>query len=428
MISVARALPARLHYAWVVVGLAFLTLLITAAVRATPSVLIVPLEHAFGWSATTISLAISLNLVLYGALGPVGAALMQRFGIRRTVLAALAVIGTAVVLSGFMSAPWQLVLTWGLLVGSGCGTLAPVLGAVIVNRWFAARRGLALGIVMAGNAAGQIIFLPLLAAVVEGGAWRPAIWIVAGVIAAILAIVALFLPEWPADVGSAPLGEFGERPPAAAGVNPLVVAFSVLGRCVRSRNFWLLSASFLICGASSNGLVGTHLIPFCFDYGIPEVRAAGLLAAMGTFSIIGTTLSGWLSDRYDCRVLLMVFYGLRGLSLFFLPYSDFSFYTLSMFAVFYGLDWLATAPPMMRIITDTFGKADTPVVFGWLFVGHQIGAGGIAFLAGALRADLGSYLAPFLLSGMLCLVAAAAVLWIGTAPRGAGAAGLEPAQ
>jgi len=424
MISVARAFPARLHYAWVVIGITFLTLLVNAGVRATPSVLIVPLEHAFGWSAATIAVAISINLLLFGALGPIAAAMMQRFGIRRTVLAALALVAVAVLSSSAMAAPWQMVLTWGLLVGTGCGFLGSVLGATVVTRWFTARRGLAMGLVTASTAAGQLLFLPLLASVAEGGAWRAVIWIVAGAIGVMLVAVALFLPERPADIGLGPLGSLTE-PPRAPAANPLVVAASVFGRCVTSRDYWLLSSSFLICGASANGLVGTHLIPFCFDNGIPEVRAAGLLAAMGTFSIIGTTLSGWLSDRYDCRVLLMIYFGLRGLSLFYLPYSDFDFYTLSIFAAFYGLDWLATAPPMMRIITDKFGKADAPVVFGWLMVGHQIGAGSIAFLAGLLRSDFGSYVAPFMISGLLCLCAAAMVLWIARTPRGLGATGAE---
>lgn len=423
MSNAVRAIPSRLHYAWVVVGITFLTLLVTAGVRATPSVLIVPLQHAFGWSTATISFAISVNLVLFGALGPIGAAMMQRFGIRRMTLCALVLVGSAVVLSSFMVAPWQMFLTWGLLVGAGCGSLSSVLGATIVTRWFVTRRGLAMGIVTSSSAAGQLVFLPLLAAVAEDGAWQRAVWLVAAALGVTFAAVAAFLPERPSDVGLGPLGAAFE-PPRSAAINPLLVAGAVLGRCVRSRDYWILSTSFLICGASANGLVGTHLIPFCFDNGIPQVRGAGLLAAMGTFSILGTALSGWLSDRYDCRILLLVYFGLRGLSLFYLPFSDFSVYTLSLFAAFYGLDWLATVPPMMRIITDRFGKADAPVVYGWLFVGHQIGAGSIAFLAGALRSDLGSYLLPFLISGLLCLGAAVMSLWIG-APRGADPRGAE---
>ncbi|HZT51598.1 MAG TPA: MFS transporter, partial [Stellaceae bacterium] len=241
-----------------------------------------------------------------------------------------------------------------------------------------------------------------------------------------IVVVGLLLRERPSELGIGPYGAVREPPAKPAG-NPIAVAFGVLRTAVASRDFWLLSSSFFVCGASSSGLVGTHLIPFCFDHGIPQVTGAGLLAAIGVFNIVGTMASGWCADRYDGRVLLMIYYGLRGLSLLYLPFSNFDFFTLSIFAAFYGLDWFATVPPMMRLITDSFGKAATPVVFGWLFAAHQVGAGLIAYLAGLLRAELGSYLTPFLISGLLCLVAAVGVLWIGCTPRGLDARGLEPA-
>jgi len=415
-------LPGGVHFAWAVLALVFVALLATAAVRATPSILIVPLEQAFGWSPATVSLAISFNLVLYGLLGPFAAALMQRYGIRRTALGALVVIDVAVAASALMSAPWQFVLCWGFGVGTGCGVVALVFGATVVNRWFTARRGLAIGIVTAASATGQLIFLPTLAALAQHVNWRAPVLVVAAAIALVVPLILFLLPEHPEDLGLTSLGGTGERaaPPPAG--NPLAKAFSVLARSVKTGDFWLLFGSFFICGASANGLVGTHLIPYCFDNGIPEVKAAGLLAGMGAFNIVGTTLSGWLSDRYDNRVLLMMYYGLRGLSLIYLPHSDFSFYTLSIFALFYGLDWIATVPPTLRLITDRFGKADAPVIFGWTFAGHQIGAGSVALLAGALRTDLGNYAVPFMISGTLCLAAAVFVLWIGAARRPGAAA------
>lgn len=425
MIRFARTLPGNVHYAWLVLGLTFVTLLAAAAVRASPSVLIIPLEQAFGWSPATISFAISLNLLLYGLMGPFAAALMQRIGVRRTLIGALLVVEAGVAASTFMTAPWHLVLCWGLLIGMGAGTVAPVLGATVVNRWFSARRGLAMGIVTASSAAGQLLFLPILARVAETSGWRPAVIVVALALAAVIPVVAFLLPERPESLGLRPYGETGVASPVKqVAANPLVIAVSVLGRGVKSGDFWIFFATFFICGASANGLVGTHLISFCFDNGIPEMQAAWLLAGMGAFNIVGTTLSGWLSDRYDNRLLLMCYFGLRGLSLLYLPYSHFDFATLSVFAVFYGLDWIATVPPMMRLITDKFGKTDAPVVFGWIFAGHQLGAGSIAFLAGALRADLGTYLLPFLLSGGLCLAASLLVLRIGAsgsrlAPAGA---------
>jgi sugar phosphate permease len=420
-----RLLPPRLHYGWVVVAVVFLTLLAAAGVRAAPSVLIVPLEEAFGWSRATISFAISLNIVLYGLMGPFAGALMLRIGVRRTILAALALLAVAVGASSFMTEPWQLVLTWGVLVGLGSGVAALVFGATIVSRWFVARRGLVMGILTASTATGQLVFLPALAAVATGEGWRPVVWIVALAAAAMIPVAALLLPETPQEVGLRPYGETGE---AAGGAtvpqNPIVVAFAALGRGVKSGDFWLLFASFFVCGASTNGLVGTHLISYCLDHGIPEVRAAGLLAAMGVFDLVGTTLSGWLTDRYSSRVLLCMYYGFRGLSLLYLPYSNFDAASLSVFAVFYGLDWIATVPPTVRLISDIFGKRDAPIVFGWVLVGHQFGAGFIAFVAGAMRADLGSYVGPFLIAGGLCVVTAFYVLRIG---RGRGA-GLQPAE
>ena len=426
MRAIARLLPARLHYAWVAAAVTFLTLLAAAGIRATPSVLIPPLEQAFGWSRGTISLAIAVNIALYGMMGPFAAALMQQIGIRRTVLVALGLLAASIAASAFMTAPWQLVLSWGFAVGLGSGVTALVLGATIVNRWFSKRQGLVMGIITASTATGQLVFLPLLASVAETAGWRPVVWIVALVAAAMIPIVGLLLPERPADIGARPFGASEDEPAGAvARANPVIVAFHTLGRVARSGAFWLLFASFFVCGASTNGLIGTHLISYCLDNGIPEVRGASLLAAMGVLDLIGTTLSGWLSDRFDNRWLLFWYYGLRGLSLIYLPYSGFSLAGLSIFAVFYGLDWIATVPPTVRLIGNIFGKADAPVVFGWVLAGHQLGAGATALEAGVLRAMLGSYYVPVLISGALCILTALCVLRIGRGPAESGT--LEPA-
>jgi MFS family permease len=413
MRTLTRWLPRRVHYAWVVAAVIFLTLLAAVGVRATPSVLIVPLEQAFGWSSGTISFAISINIILYGLMGPFAAALMQQLGIRRTVLLALALLSSSVAASTFMTEPWQLVLSWGLAVGLGSGVVALVLGAMIVNRWFAKHQGLVMGIITASTATGQLVFLPMLAAVAQDHGWRPVVWIAALAAAAMIPLVALLVPESPAAIGLKPYGAAEDADIAAPlRANPLTVAFATLGRAAKSAGFWLLFASFFVCGASTNGLIGTHLISYCFDHGIPEVQGAGLLAAMGVFDLIGTTASGWLSDRFDSRWLLFWYYGLRGLSLLYLPYSGFSLYGLSLFAVFYGLDWVATVPPTVRLANELFGKKDAPIIFGWLLAGHQLGAGATAFEAGLLRSVLGSYLVPVLISGGLCLMTALVVLRI----------------
>jgi predicted MFS family arabinose efflux permease len=349
---------------------------------------------------------------------------MQRIGIRRTVMLALALLAATIAASTLITQPWQLMLTWGLFVGTGTGVVAIVLGATVVSRWFAERRGLAMGILTASTATGQLVFLPGLAAIAESSGWRPVALVVAAATAAIIPIIALLLPERPRDLGL-PLYGADEIEPAATGpqLNPIVAALSTLKRASASRDFWLLFASFFVCGLSTNGLIGTHLIAACFDHGIPEVRAAGLLAMMGIFDLIGTTASGWLSDRYDSRWLLFWYYGLRGLSLIYLPYSGYSFYGLSLFAVFYGLDWIATVPPTVRLTTDIFGKQDAPVIFGWIVAGHQMGAAVAASGAGALRTALDGYFEAFLIAGIICALTALLVLMIGR-ERGR----LEPAM
>ncbi|GLU34530.1 MFS transporter [Trinickia caryophylli] len=412
----AKAVRTRFHYGWLVAAIVFLVLLASAGTRATPSVMMLPLEHEFGWSRATISLAISVNIALYGLTGPFAAAAMQRFGIRPTVLTALVTMAAGVALSSTMTAPWQMVLIWGVMVGGATGVAALTLGATVVNRWFVKRRGLVMGVLTASSATGQLVFLPMLASVAQHYGWRPVVLIVAAAAAVVLPLVALFVPERPADVSLRPYGEAPDTPPAPAGAmqNPLAIAFGTLARASRSRDFWLLFFSFFVCGASTNGYIGTHLIAMCGDYGMSEVQGASLLAVMGIFDLIGTTLSGWLSDRFSSRVLLFWYYGMRGLSLIYLPHAfGIQVFGLPLFAMFYGLDWIATVPPTVRLTTDAFGKDAAPVVFGWIVAGHQLGAAFAAFGAGLLRADLGSYTVASTISGGLCLVAALVVLRIG---------------
>ena len=406
-----------MHYAWVVAALTFLTLLVVAGIRATPSVLIVPLEHEFGWTRDRISIAISIGLCLFGLMGPFAAAAMQRFGIRPTMIAALLLLAAAMGGSSLVHSPLQLILTWGVLGGIGTGTMAMVLGVTIANRWFETRRGSVLGLLTASTATGQLLFLPLLAWVVSRADWRYVVWIVAGAALLLVPLVALLMPERPADVGQSRYGASGTDAIATAStVNPIVAAFRALGEASRTRTFWLLFLTFFVCGLSTNGLIGTHLIAFCADNGMPEVQAAGLLAAMGVFDIIGTTFSGWLSDRYDSRVLLAIYYGLRGLSLLYLPYSDFSFYGLGLFTLFYGLDWIATVPPTVRLTTARFGIERGPLVYGWIGAGHQLGAATAAFGAGVLRVQTNRYAEAFLLAGAACFIAAMMAMAIRSQP------------
>jgi MFS family permease len=416
-LRLARRLQGRLHYAWIVAALTFLTLLVVAGIRATPSVLIVPLEHDFGWGRDQITLAVSVGLCLFGLMGPFAAAAMQRFGIRPTMIASLLLLASAMAGSSLVRTPLQLVLTWGILGGIGTGTMAMVLGVTIANRWFDARRGTVLGLLTASTATGQLLFLPLLAWVVSRADWRYVVWIVAGAAVLLIPLIALLMPERPADVGLSRYGASGsDAAVTASHANPIVAAFRALAEASRTRTFWLLFGTFFICGLSTNGLIGTHLIAFCADNGIPEIQAAGMLAAMGVFDIIGTTFSGWLSDRYDNRWLLFIYYGLRGLSLLYLPYSDFSFYGLGLFTMFYGLDWIATVPPTVRLTTARFGVERGPLVYGWIGAGHQFGAATAAFGAGVLRVQTNRYIEAFLLAGLACVIASMMVLLIRREP------------
>lgn len=400
----------RFHYAWVVVAVTFVTMLVAAGVRSVPGVLILPLEREFGWDRATISLAVSINIVLYGFCGPFAATLVERLGMRRMMAGALLTISVAVALTTQMRDPWQLQFLWGIVAGLGVGALAGWVAATTSNRWFAERRGLVVGVLTAAGATGQLLFLPLLAWLIEVFGWRPAVLFVAGIAALMSPLVLLFVRDHPAQVGLRPCGAgegwMAPKERALAAGNSFAAALRTLWGCLRHRDFLLLSGSFFVCGASTNGLIGTHLIPASIEHGMAEVTAASFLAIIGAFDIVGTVLSGWLSDRFDNRWLLAWYYGFRGLSLMFLPYAlQAGLFQLGVFVVFYGLDWVATVPPTVRLTSDIFGKRNVGPVFAWIFAAHQVGAASMAFGAGVLREWLGDYGLSFVIAGVMCLVA-----------------------
>jgi predicted MFS family arabinose efflux permease len=408
----------RVHYGWIVAAITFVVLMVGAGVRATPGVLIVPLQREFGWSTATISLSIAVTIFLYGLCGPFAAAIFERFGLRRSVCGALLILAIGVTATTRMEEPWQMTGLWGVLVGAGTGMIAMVFGATVANRWFVKSRGLVLGMLTASSATGQLVFLPLLASISTTYGWRTVAYVVAAASLLLIPFAALLLRNHPADLGLPRYGEIEIHHPAVSRVNPARRALIALGVGVRSKDFWLLSGTFFICGASTNGLVGTHLIPLCVDFGYTEVVGASLLAAMGVFDMIGTTASGWLSDRYDSRKLLAWYYGLRGLSLMFVPFA-FGYDTLglSVFAVFYGLDWIATVPPTVRLAGKSFGEDNAALMFGWIAVAHQIGAAFAAWTAGFIRTAYGDYFTAFFGAGVLCLLAVVMALSIGRRPE-----------
>ncbi|MYR54988.1 MFS transporter [Streptomyces sp. SID625] len=408
---------ARVHRAWFVAAVTFGTIIGAAAFRSLPGLLFDPLHDEFGWSRGTIGVAVSLNLALYGLTAPFAAALMDRFGIRRVVAFALVVIAVGSVLTVWMTAPWQLWLCWGLLVGLGSGSMALAFAATVTNRWFTERRGLVSGILTAASASGQLIFLPILSWTVQSHGWRPAAVTVGLAALAVVPFVWLLLRDHPADLGVRPYGatEFVPKPPPVPGAARRTLA--VLFSAVRTGPFWLLAGTFAICGASTNGLIQTHFVPAAHDHGMPVTTAASLLAVIGVFDVAGTIASGWFTDRFEPRRLLAVYYALRGVSLLFLPMllAPGVHPPMVFFIVFYGLDWVATVPPTLALCREHYGE-DSAIVFGWVLASHQVGAALVAYLGGVARDVFGSYDVVWYASGALCAAAALMALVIRRRP------------
>jgi sugar phosphate permease len=398
----------RIYYGWIVVSITFITLLVTAGIRSMPSILMLPFEKEFGWNRGSISGVISIGIFLYGLVGPFSAALLVRFGIRRMMVISLAVLAASLSLTPLMTALWQFELLWGLVSGLATGMMANVLGVTVTNLWFIKRKGLVIGVLTASAATGQLLFLPLMAKITVEAGWRNAIYTAVAAIVIMFFIVAIWMRNNPYDIGVSPYGSDELVKPNAFKGNLFLAPLQALHSAMKNKTFWLLAGTFFFCGFSTNGLIGTHLIPACGDYGIPEVTAAGLLALMGLFDLFGTTLSGWLSDRFDSRWLLFWYYGLRGLSLVFLPYAlnSGSNTAILIFTVFYGLDWIATVPPTVKIATSVFGKEKSGMIFGWIVVAHQIGASTAAYGAGLMRDLFGAYTIPFIAAGCVCVFAA----------------------
>ncbi len=403
------------HYAWVIAAVTFIAMLTTSAALGLPGAMLQPLSKEFGWTTDQLSSVFAVRFALFGLLGPFAAVFIARYGLRRVMIAAAAFIATAMLLATQITQLWQLFILWGLMLGCGTGLTALVLGAMVANRWFTARRGLVVGLLAASTATGQLIFLPVAAWLIENVGWRYAVLPVFVACIVVALLVFLFMRDSPATVGLRAYGEDEATPiPAAGAPVPLnfLGPFKVLAEAAHDRTFWILAGSFFICGLSTNGLVQTHFISLCGDNGLTAVPAASVLSMMGAFDLVGTTLSGYLSDRYDNRKLLFWYYGLRGLSLFWLPYSTYTLYGLSTFALFYGLDWIATVPPTVKLAAQSFGKERAGLIFGWIFAAHQLGAAVAAYGAGLTRTLLLTYNPALFAAGAACLVAALGVLAI----------------
>lgn len=404
-----------LHPAWFAVGVTFITLAITAGFRSASSVLIIPLEDAFGWGREQVSLAVAINVLVYGLVAPFAAALMERFGIRRVVMFALFSVSVGAGLTIFMNAPWQLMALWGFVVGASTGSLALVFAATVANRWFVQKRGIVIGALTASSATGQLIFLPGLSHLAEMNGWKSVSLSITFVALALIPFVWLFLKERPQDAGVLPYGAPADWvAPTKSSMGAGALAIDTLKQASKKKDFWYLFGSFFVCGLSTNGLIGTHFIPAAHDHGMGMTTAASLLALVGVFDLVGTIASGWLTDKYDPRKLLFFYYGLRGLSLLLLPSILFATVHPStlVFVIFYGLDWVATVPPTIMLCRTILGPERATVVYGWVFVAHQIGGAIAAFGAAVLRVQFGDYAIAFYLSAAMCLVTSYFVLQI----------------
>ncbi len=405
----------RIHPAWIVAGITFGTLFATAGFRSAPSVLILPLEEDFGWRRDVISLAVAINVLLYGLTAPFAAALMERFTVRKVVMAALSTVGTGALLTIWMSQSWHLMLLWGVVVGVGTGSMALVFAATIANRWFVKRRGLVIGILTAAAASGQLVFLPGLSKLAQDPGWRASSLVIALGAYVMVPLIFFFLKEDPQSIGTTPYGADKDwMPPILQKGNAAKNAIDTLKAAVRVRNFWYLVGSFFVCGLSTSGLIGTHFIPAAHDHGMPTVTAASLLALIGIFDVVGTILSGYLTDRIDPRKLLFFYYLLRGLSLFLLPSILFSSLHPStlVFIIFYGLDWVATVPPTVLLCRQVLTPEKGAIIYGWVFAAHQVGGAIAAFGAAALRIKFGDYAAAFYVTGIMCVITSYFVLQI----------------
>jgi len=410
--------PRGIHYAWIVMGIAFLTMLVSSAGLGLPGAFLGPISGEFAWTTAQISSALAVRFMLYGVIAPFAAVLLERYGLRRIICLALCCVAGGVILVTRMTALWQLILLWGIVLGIGSGLTALVMGATVANRWFAQRRGLVLGILTASSATGQLIFLPVASFLIARQGWRVAVAPVFFACLSVAVIAFLLLADRPQAVG---LGAFGAdrepaKPAAPTRRSSLFEPLRVLIGASQTSTFWVLFGTFFVCGLSTNGLIQTHFIALCGDYGLAAIPAGSVLAMIGAFDFIGTICSGWLSDRFDNRKLLFWYYGLRGVSLLWLPHSVFTLYGLSLFAMFYGLDWIATVPPTVKLAASEFGRERGAMIFGWVFAGHQIGGAVAAYGAGLSRTLLLTYTPALYAAGIACLLAAGGIFLIRRSP------------
>ncbi|MFJ5789527.1 MFS transporter [Lysinibacillus sp. NPDC097162] len=404
----------RIHYSWFILMITFFSIIVAGITLSSSGVFIGPFEHEFGWDRSVIAMAFAISLFLYGISGPFMAALLEVLGLKKMMLAAMAILIIGISLTLLMQQAWQLIIIWGFIIGLGASLFLTVLSPFVANHWFEKRRGLALGILTASTATGQLVLLPILAMIIENSSWRWAIALIMVLSSIMFFIILLFMKNKPMDVGLLAYGLEEEKAESVVEnkKNPIIIAFNGLFVAIKVKEFWLLAGSFFICGLSTSGLIGTHFVSYCISFGVPLVTAASFLSFMGIFNLVGTTLSGWLSDRFDNRWLLFWYYLLRGASLVLLPYAlmQGSLTLLIIFTAFYGLDWIATVPPTVSISRQIFGTQKSGIIYGWIFASHQAGAAVAAYGGGLIYKFFNSYTWAFFLAGVLCVLASLFVI------------------
>ncbi len=403
----------KIHPAWIIAVVTFFTLFATAGFRSAPSVLILPLEEDLGWRRDVISAAVAVNVLFFGFTAPFAAALMERFTVRKVVMAALFTVGTGALGTIWMTKSWHFMLLWGVVVGIGTGSMALVFAATIANRWFVKKRGLVVGILTAATASGQLVFLPSLSKLAIDPGWRTSSLVIALAAYLMVPMIYFLLKESPESINTMPYGAASDwQPPVLDKGNAARNAIDSLKAAMKVRNFWYLSGSFFVCGLSTSGLIGTHFIPAAHDHGMVTVTAASLLALIGVFDVVGTIFSGVLTDRIDPRKLLFFYYFTRGLSLFLLPSILFSTLHAStlVFIIFYGLDWVATVPPTVLLCRQVLRPDKGAIIYGWVFAAHQVGGSIAALGAALLRVKFGDYASAFYITGLLCVITSYFVL------------------
>lgn len=390
----------QIFYGWIVVAVTIPVLMVTAGIRSAPGAWLETMQNDLGWSTAALSFAAALGLLIYGFSGPISGNLMKRIGVRGVTVLAMVLCSASMLLSSVVQTQWQLNFFFGFFSGLATGLVASVLGATVANRWFVKNRGLVIGMMGAAVSAGQLVFYPLLTMWAVNMGWRPAALILAGIAAVMIIPVLIFMRDDPSDMDLEPLGYV--KPHEDAKVVD-EVDDNVMRRALRSPDFWILCITFYICGATSNGLIGVHFIPHAVEHGFTEQYAAWALAFMGLFNFIGTIASGWLTDRFDPRKLLLIYYGFRGVSLFFLPFVHDTLGIIA-FSVLFGLDYIATVPPTIALAADAFGRKNVGIVYGWIFAAHQVGAAVAAWAAGLARDSFGDYNLAFYVAGMMAVL------------------------